>query len=365
MDKEIRVYLVGLGNCASALIQGISFYKLNTGARGLMNREIDGYESRNISIVGAFDIDRRKVGKKIKDAIWCEPNNTKRITENIIGCDYPVKMGRALDGLAAHMAAYPESRRFIMSQETEPTKDQVIAELRSSKADVLVNFLPVGSEQATRFYMECALEAKVGVVNCIPVFIGSDPDWAQRFIDAGLPIVGDDVKSQVGATIVHRTLAALFRERGVEVTRSYQLNVGGNSDFLNMLDRKRLASKKVSKTEAVTSSIRGSIEESALHVGPSDFVPWLQDNKLAFIRLEGNIFGEIPINLELRLSVEDSPNSAGVVIDAIRYCKSALDKGTAGPLNGPSAYLMKHPPVQMDEHIARESIELFLEGEKL
>lgn len=360
--KKIRLAVAGLGNCASSLIQGIEYYQ-NVGEKdciGLMHREIGGYRASDIDVVAAFDIDARKVGRDVSQAIFSDPNCTREITRAVPPKGVEVKMGPVLDGVAAHMMNYPEERRFVVA-DMEPC--DVKHELGASGADVLVNYMPVGSEQATRFYAESALEAGVGFVNCMPVFIASNPEWAEKFEKRGVPIVGDDIKSQIGATIVHRALTQLFKDRACVMDRTYQLNIGGNTDFLNMLNRERLKSKKISKTEAVQSILDEPLDEENIHIGPSDYVPWQKDNKVCFLRMEGRIFGDVPINLELRLSVEDSPNSAGCAIDAIRVCKLAMDRKISGPLLAISAYTMKHPPVQYPDEIAKEMVESFIRGE--
>jgi myo-inositol-1-phosphate synthase len=360
--KKIKVAIAGLGNCASSLIQGIEYYKHvdEKDCVGLMHYEIDGYRAGDIDIVAAFDIDARKVGQDVSRAIFALPNCTKVLYPDMPLKGVEVKMGPVLDGVAAHMANYPEERRFVVAD--APTCD-VKHELEESGADVLVNYMPVGSEQATRFYAKAALDAGIGFINCMPVFIASNPEWARKFKERGVPIVGDDIKSQIGATIVHRTLAQLFKDRACTVDRTYQLNVGGNTDFLNMLNRERLKSKKISKTEAVQSILDKPLEDEDIHIGPSDYIPWQKDNKVCFLRMEGRIFGDVPINLELRLSVEDSPNSGGCVIDAIRVCKLAIEREVSGPLLAISAYTMKHPPVQYPDEVAKEMVEKFiLEG---
>jgi myo-inositol-1-phosphate synthase len=360
--KKIRLAVAGLGNCASSLIQGIEYYQ-NVGGKeciGLMHREIGGYRAGDIDVVAAFDIDARKVSKDVSQAIFADPNCTRDISHNVPLKGVEVKMGPVLDGVAPHMMNYPEERRFVVA-DREPC--DVKQELEACRADVLVNYMPVGSEQAARFYAESALNAGVGFVNCMPVFIASNPDWAEKFKKRGIPIVGDDIKSQIGATIVHRALTQLFKDRACAMDRTYQLNIGGNTDFLNMLNRERLKSKKISKTEAVQSILDVPLEEENIHIGPSDYVPWQKDNKVCFLRMEGRIFGDVPINLELRLSVEDSPNSAGCAIDAIRVCKLAMDRKISGPLLAISAYTMKHPPVQYPDEIARVMVEKFIRGE--
>ena len=366
MDR-IRIAIVGLGNCASALIQGIEYYRhrSESEAIGFMHWDIGGYSPGDIEVVAAFDIDKRKVGRDVAEAIFQLPNCTKTIYREVPPTGVTVKMGRILDGVADHMKNYEEKYTFVPADEPEATKEDIVKELVNSKAEMLLNYLPVGSEQAVKFYAECALEAGVGFINCMPVFIASNPEWAKRFEEKNIPIIGDDIKSQVGATIVHRVLTNLFKNRGVKLERTYQLNTGGNTDFLNMLDRSRLASKKESKTEAVQSQLGElRLEKENIHIGPSDWVAWQKDNKICFIRMEGKLFGDIPMNLELRLSVEDSPNSGGVVIDAIRCCKLALERGKGGVLYSPSAYFMKHPPKQYTDDEARRMTEEFIRGER-
>ncbi len=363
--KKIRVALVGVGNCASSLVQGVSYYADPArGNVGLIHDYIGDYGPSDLEFVLAYDTDARKVGLELAEAIFAPPNCTAVFERDIAPTGVTVRMGRVLDGMAEHMNGRGE-RGFIRSDAPEPSAEDVVAALKESRAEVLVNYLPVGSEEAARFYMECALEAGVGVVNCIPVFIASDPAWERRFQQKRLPIVGDDIKAQLGATIVHRVLSNLFRQRGVDVSHTYQLNTGGNTDFLNMLDRARLVSKKESKTEAVQSVMAERLTAEDIHVGPSDYIPWLNDNKLCFLRLEGKLFGGVPMNLELRLSVEDSPNSAAVVLDAIRCCKVALDRGVGGALTGPSAFFCKHPPQQFSDDIAAQLTEEFIAGEAL
>jgi len=361
--SKIRIAVAGVGNCASALLQGIEYYrdiaKTAAGAfvPGLMNHEIGGYLPGDIEVVAAFDIDRRKVGRSVGEAIFAAPNCTKKFVADMPGGGPVVRMAPVLDGVAPHMRDYPENQTFLPAD--EPPCD-VEEQLRESGAEILVSYLPVGSEEATRFYAEACLDARVSLVNCIPVFIASDPAWSERFRQRGIPIIGDDIKSQLGATIVHRALARLFSERGIQVRRTYQLNTGGNTDFLNMLSRQRLQSKKISKTEAVTSVLTHPIADEDIHIGPSDYVPWQKDNKLCFLRIEGVGFGGLPIEVELRLSVTDSPNSAGVGIDAIRLCRLGRDMGLSGPLLAPSAYFMKHPPVQLPDDEARRELEEFI-----
>ncbi|RLB31607.1 MAG: inositol-3-phosphate synthase [Deltaproteobacteria bacterium] len=364
MDR-IKIAIVGIGNCASALIQGIEYYRNNgrEDAIGFMHWEIGGYTPGDIDVVAAFDIDSRKVGRDVSEAIYEPPNCTKTICKDVPKKGVVVRMGRVLDGFAEHMKHYDEKYTFLLSDYPEPTEEEVVNVLKDSGAHMLLNYLPVGSERAARFYAECALNAGIGFINNMPVFIASDPDWGKRFDEKGLPIIGDDIKSQLGATIVHRVLTRLFRNRGVKLERTYQLNTGGNTDFLNMLDRTRLASKKESKTEAVQSQLEGNrLEEENIHIGPSDWVAWQKDNKICFIRMEGKLFGDIPMDLELRLSVEDSPNSGGVVIDAIRCCKLALDRKGGGIRYSPPACSMKHPPMQFTDTEAHRMTEEFIAG---
>ena len=362
---KIRVAIVGVGNCASSLVQGVHHYAGTAGGRaGLIHEAVGGYGPGDVEFVLAFDTDARKVGRDLAEAIFAPPNCTAVFEPDVPTTGVTVAMGRVLDGMAEHMLG-GDGRGFVRADGPEATKEEVVSALMASRAEVLVNYLPVGSEEATRFYMECALEAGVAAVNCMPVFIASDPAWERRFAERRLPIVGDDIKAQLGATIVHRMLAHLFRQRGVDVGRTYQLNTGGNTDFRNMLDRSRLESKKESKTEAVQSSLVERLAADDIHIGPSDYIPWLNDNKLCFLRMEGELFGGVPMNLELRLSVEDSPNSAACVLDAIRCCKVALDRGLGGALIGPSAFYCKHPPRQFDDDIAAQLTEEFIAGEAL
>ena len=365
MDK-IRIAIVGVGNCASSLVQGFEYYrdKRPEDAIGLMHWQIGGYRPFDIEVVAAFDIDLRKVGKDLNEAIFEPPNCTTVFCGKLPKSKVRVQMGRLMDGVAGHMEQHPEERTFLPADAPEATRETVVLALQQSRAEVLLNYLPVGSEEAARFYAECALEAGVALVNCIPVFIASDPAFAKRFAEKGLPIVGDDIKAQLGATITHRMLTDLFRKRGVKLERTYQLNTGGNTDFLNMLNRDRLASKKESKTEAVQSVAGERISDENIHVGPSDYVAWQNDNKVCFLRMEGKLFGDVPMNLELRLSVEDSPNSAGVSIDAIRCAKLALDRGLGGPLLSASAYFMKHPPEQLTDDEAYTRTEDFIAGRR-
>lgn len=363
--SKIRVALVGVGNCASSLVQGVHHYSDPAlGGRGLIHDRIGDYAPSDVEFVLAIDTDARKVGLDLAEAIFAPPNCTVRFHPDIPESGVAVMMGRVLDGMAPHMLK-AGARGFVRAEAPEADQESIVAALRASGADVLLNYLPVGSEEATAFYMECALEAGVAVVNCMPVFIASNPEWERRFARARLPIVGDDIKAQLGATIVHRVLSNLFRQRGVDVAHTYQLNTGGNTDFLNMLDRERLESKKESKTEAVQSSLAARLEDEDIHIGPSDYIPWLNDNKLCFLRLEGSLFGGVPMNLELRLSVEDSPNSAACVIDAIRCCKLALDRGEGGALVGPSAFYCKHPPQQFSDDVAAQLTDAFIAGAAL
>lgn len=359
----IKVAIVGIGNCASALLQGIEYYRntFEDQAIGLLYPDIGGYKPGDIEVVAAFDIDARKVNQPLGKAALAYPNCTKIVCNDLSRYGVIVSMGPVMDGIAPHMENYPEERRFIVSD--TPATD-VTGVLQKSGAEVLINYLPVGSEEATRFYADCCLKAGVSLVNCMPVFIASDSEWAGRFFQKGIPIIGDDVKSQMGATIIHRLLAKLFVERGVKLDRTYQLNVGGNTDFLNMLNQNRLRSKRISKTEAVQSQLDIPLEWDNIHIGPSDYVPWQLDNKVCFLRMEGRGFAGVPLELELRLSVEDSPNSGGVVIDAIRCCKLARDRGISGPLLSVSAYTMKHPPQQYPDHIAHEMLTQFIRGER-
>ncbi len=366
MADKIRVAIAGVGNCTSALVQGIHYYGNGAGkdAIGLMHYDLGGYCPGDIEVVAAYDIDARKVGQDLAQAIWALPNCTARFAPDVPATGTVVRMGKVLDGFAPHMRHYPEQYAFVVADAPEPTKEEVVRHLKETGAEVLCNYLPVGSEEATRFYAECALEAGCALVNNIPVFIASDAEWALRFQRANLPIVGDDIKSQLGATIVHRVLTHLFKLRGIKLEHTYQLNTAGNTDFLNMLDRSRLYSKKESKTEAVQSQTRIRLDSEDIHIGPSDWVAWQKDNKVCFIRMEGRQFGDLPMNLELRLSVEDSPNSAGVGIDAIRCCKLALDRGIGGPLYSASAYFMKHPPRQFSDDEAYRLTEAFIRGER-
>jgi myo-inositol-1-phosphate synthase len=356
MSNKIRVAIAGVGNCASSLIQGIEYYRdadPQDTVPGLMHVSLGGYHVADVEFVAAFDVDAAKVGLDLGKAIFAGQNNTIRFA-SVGDLGITVQRGPTLDGLGKYY------RQTIEESPLEAV--DVAGELRRSGADVLVSYLPVGSEEAQKHYAQACLDAKVGFVNAIPVFIASDPVWAQKFTDAGVPIVGDDIKSQVGATIVHRILARLFEDRGLVLDRTYQLNVGGNMDFKNMLERERLESKKISKTRSVTSQLDNGIASDDVHIGPSDHVPWLDDRKWAYIRLEGRNFGDVPLNVELKLEVWDSPNSAGVIIDALRCAKIAKDRGIGGPLLGPSAYFMKSPPVQYHDDEAHRLVEEFAAG---
>ncbi|MGB9496796.1 MAG: inositol-3-phosphate synthase [Dissulfuribacterales bacterium] len=361
----IKIAIVGIGNCASSLIQGIHYYRGKNAEDviGLMHWEIDGYRPGDIEVVAAYDVDKRKVGKDVHEAVFAEPNCTKAIYPDLPRSGVTVRMGRILDGVADHMKNYDDKFTFVLADRPETTEEEVVKVLKESGAEILLNYLPVGSEEATRFYAECALEAGIAFINNIPVFIASDPEWAKRFEEKNIPVIGDDIKSQMGATIVHRVLTDLFKKRGVKLERTYQLNTGGNTDFLNMLSRDRLISKKVSKTEAVQAVTAKRLNDENIHIGPSDYVAWQKDNKICFIRMEGKLFGDVPMNLELRLSVEDSPNSAGVAIDAIRCTKLALQRGQGGALYAPAAYFCKHPPRQFTDSEAFQMIEQFVRGE--
>ncbi|MCI0711869.1 MAG: inositol-3-phosphate synthase [Chloroflexi bacterium] len=359
MSSKVRVAIAGVGNCANSLIQGVEYYKdadENEFVPGLMHVNLGGYHVRDIEFVAAFDVDEDKVGKDLSEAMWSGQNNTIKFAD-VPHRGVTVQRGKTLDGLGTYLA------HKITEAPGDTEKEDVVRVLKESGADVLVNYLPVGSEKATRFYVECALEAGVAFVNAIPVFIAREPYWQQRFARKGLPIVGDDIKSQVGATIVHRVLTNLFNDRGVLLSRTSQLNVGGNMDFYNMLDRSRLESKKISKTKSVTSQLPYEMNEEDVYIGPSDYVPWLTDRKWAHIRLEGRSFGDVPLNIELKLEVWDSPNSAGIIIDAVRCAKLGLDRGLSGTLEAPASYFMKSPPIQHPDDIARNITEQFIAGE--
>ncbi|MFN2586625.1 MAG: inositol-3-phosphate synthase [Actinomycetota bacterium] len=351
---QVKVGIVGVGNCASSLVQGVEYYakaRADEHVPGLMHVELGPYHVSDVEFSCAFDVDSAKVGLDLADAIWKEPNNTIKFAD-VPAAGVEVLRGHTYDGLGRYY-------REVVSESPLPPVD-VVKVLRETQTDVLVSYLPVGSEQAARFYAEQALEAGVAFVNCMPVFIATNEEWAQRFVKKGVPIIGDDIKSQLGATISHRVLSKLFENRGVTIDHTYQLNFGGNMDFMNMLERSRLQSKKISKTQSVTSQIDHGIDKEDIHIGPSDHVPWLKDRKWAYIRIEGREFGDIPVNVELKLEVWDSPNSAGVVIDAVRCAKLALDRGVGGPLLGPSAYFMKSPPVQYTDAEAHELVERFI-----
>jgi myo-inositol-1-phosphate synthase len=356
-QRSIRIAIAGVGNCASALVQGLGFYASPAQTLGLIHEQIGGYRIGDIEIVAAFDIDRRKIGKPLHEAIFALPNNTSRFF-NPPASAVVVQMGPLLDGMASHMHEYALGERFDPAD--APSVD-LAAVLRKSGAQILLNYLPVGSQRATEAYATACLDAGVALINCVPVFIVSDPTWAKRFADAGLPCIGDDIKAQLGATITHRTLARLFTTRGVTLTQTYQLNTGGNTDFLNMLARDRLSSKKRSKTEAVQSQLDVPLDPASIHVGPSDYVPFLKDNKICFLRLEGAGFGGAPVEIELRLSVEDSPNSAAVVVDAIRCCKIALARKLAGPIHTVCSWAMKRPPIQQTDADAADAMEKWIE----
>ena len=359
-NTPIKIAIAGIGNCASSLLQGIEYYRNDPSEDlGLMHRDLGGFGPEDIRVVAAFDIDVRKVDRPLHEAIFAPPNSTKTIWKDVPNLGVTVKMGPVLDGVADHMKEYHPDRTFVPA-EADPV--DVEAALRESGAEILLNYMPVGSEEAARFYAEAALATGVSFINCMPVFIVSESGFAKRFADAGIPVVGDDVKAQLGATILHRTLAKLFADRGVKIKRTYQLNTGGNTDFLNMLERSRLHSKKISKTSAVQSQLDQPLEADNIHIGPSDYVPWQDDNKICFLRIEGEGFGGIPLEIEARLSVEDSPNSAGVVIDAIRLCRIARDRGEAGPLYPVSEYFMKHPPIQISDTAAKQLLEEFVAG---
>jgi myo-inositol-1-phosphate synthase len=357
LAKKVRVAIVGVGNCASSLVQGVHYYREADPSKevpGLMHVQLGDYHVGDIEFSAAFDIDRNKVGKDLGEAIYCKPNNTYRFAD-VPRLGVPVSRGMTHDGLGAYLSQ--------VIQKAPGSTDDIVGILRDTHTDVVVSYLPVGSEEATKWYVEQVLTAGCAFVNCIPVFIAREPYWQRRFADRGLPIIGDDIKSQVGATITHRVLTRLFEDRGVKLERTYQLNFGGNTDFLNMLERSRLESKKISKTNAVTSQLDLPIEPEKVHVGPSDHVPWLEDRKWCYIRMEGTTFGDVPLNLELKLEVWDSPNSAGVVIDAVRCAKIALERKLSGALVGPSAYFMKSPPKQFTDDQARQLVADFIAGE--
>ena len=356
--KKVRVAIIGVGNCASSLVQGVEFYKnapADEFVPGLMHVKLGDYHVRDVEFSAAFDIDINKVGKDLAEAIFTAPNNTYKFAE-VAPLGVPVRRGMTHDSVGKYLAE--------VIRKSPGATDDIAGILRATRTDVVVSYLPVGSEMATKWYVEQVLEAGCALVNCIPVFIASQPYWRKRFKERGLPIIGDDVKSQLGATIAHRVMAHLFKDRGVRLDRTYQLNFGGNTDFLNMLERERLESKKISKTNSVLSQIDYSLTPANAHVGPSDYVPWLEDRKWCYIRMEGTTFGNVPLNCEMKLEVWDSPNSAGVVIDAVRCAKLALDRGIGGALVGPSSYLMKTPPQQFSDHEARARIDAFIAGEE-
>ncbi len=359
---QIRLAIAGVGNCASSLLQGLEYYKSRdlTETAGLVHPELGGYRLNDIQVVAAFDIDRRKVGRPLEEAIFAPPNCTKVFQRELPSYGVRVQMGPVLDGVADHMREYPEDMAF---RAADAAPCDVAEVLRESGAQVLVCYMPVGSEDAVRHYAQACLDAGVAMVNCEPVFIASHPEWAAQFRARNLPVIGDDIKSQFGATIVHRMLARLMGDRGVRLDRTYQLNTGGNTDFLNMLDQSRLRSKRISKTESVQSQLDVPLADANIHIGPSDFVPWQRDNKVCFMRLEYRGFGDVPANIELRLSVEDSPNSAGMAIDCIRCAKLALDRGVGGPLLEISAFTMKHPPQQFRDSEARLALERWIAGQ--
>ncbi|MFH1407346.1 MAG: inositol-3-phosphate synthase [Candidatus Omnitrophota bacterium] len=363
-DRKIKIAIAGVGNCASALLQGIEYYrhtdKKKIQTAGLINYSVAGYKPYNIEVVAAFDIDERKVGKPLDKALFAKPNCTDVFFKDIPSNGVTVQMGELLDGVAEHMKEQPKDRTFVVSKK-KPCDVKKI--LRSSGAEILLNYLPVGSEKASEFYARCCLDTNTSFINCMPVFIVSNPKWAERFKKKNIPVVGDDIKAQIGATIVHRALTKLFEDRGVKIERTYQLNTGGNTDFLNMMNSGRLRLKKISKTQAVQSQMKKPLEPENIHIGPSDYVAWQNDNKVCFLRIEGKGFGDFPVEIELRLSVEDSPNSAGVSIDAIRCCKLARDRKIGGPLHSISAWTMKHPPKQLPDNLAKESVEKFIKGE--
>lgn len=360
--SKINIAIAGVGNCASALLQGIEMYKVSPeNSIGLIDYNLGGYTPADVNVVAAFDVDKRKVGKSLKEAVFAKPNCTKVFYEKLP--DYPVKveMGPVLDGISEHMADYSEEKSFLVAAQKPCDVAKV---LKESGAEILINYLPVGSEKAVRFYAQACLEANVGFINAMPVFIASDESWAKKFQDKNIPIIGDDVKSQVGATIVHRTLTKLFENRGAVIDRTYQLNFGGNTDFLNMLNHNRLATKKKSKTQSVQAELKQALPSDNIHIGPSDYVPWLNDNKICFIRIEGRGFGNVPLTLDVKLSVEDAPNSGGVMIDAIRCMKLALDRKIGGVLNSISAFTMKSPPIQYTDTEAKKMVEEFIGGRK-
>ncbi len=363
---KIRVAIVGVGNCAASLLEGIEYYRAGSNGKrkeeehmGLMNYDLGGYLPEDIEVVAAFDVDKRKVGERFDVALRAKPNCILSLYPNLLKSKVTVEMGPLLDGYSEHMKDYPADRTFVLSNKKPVNVEKI---LKDTGAEILLNYLPVGSQNATEFYAETCLKTGISLINCIPVFIVSNPVWAKRFEEKRIPCIGDDIKAQVGATIVHRTLAKLFTDRGVKIDRTYQLNTGGNTDFLNMLNRTRLQSKKISKTAAVQSQLPEPLEEENIHIGPSDYVAWQNDNKVCYLRMEGRGFAGFPVNLELRLSVEDSPNSAGCAIDAIRCCRLARDRRIGGPLISISAYTMKHPPKQIADTDARDLVKKFIQG---
>ncbi len=367
MPGKIKVAVAGIGNCASSLIQGCEFYKDVRGSDelvpGLMHNVLGGYRISDIEFVAAFDVDKRKVGKPLNQAIYEKPNNTYQIVEKVPKWgDVIVQKGPVLDGVAPHMAEYPEDVSFRVDKSQKPVDAAKV--LKDSEAEILMNYMPVGSEEATQYYAQAALDAGCAFINCVPSFIVSEPSWEKKFAEKGLPCAGDDIKAQVGATITHRVLAKLFDDRGVKITGTYQLNVGGNTDFLNMARHDRLKYKRISKTDAVQSNLKVPLEADKVHIGPSDYVPWILDRKICFCRIEGEKFGRAPVNIEVRLQVEDSANSAGCTIDGIRCVKLALDRGIAGKLTSISAYTMKHPPQQFPDPVARGMVEEFIKGQR-
>ena len=359
---RIKLAIAGVGNCASALLQGIEYYRgdASSESAGLLNADLGGYRLSDVEVVAAFDVDRRKVGQPLEKAVFAAPNCTTVFHRELPAYGVTVQMSPVLDGVPAHMRNYPDERAFRVAEE-KPC--DVVRVLRESGAEVLVCYLPVGSEDAVQHYAQACLDTGVALVNCVPVFIASNPEWAEQYRTRNVPVIGDDIKSQVGATITHRVLTRLFEDRGVRIDRTYQLNFGGNTDFLNMLERERLESKKISKTNAVTSMMDHEVAAEDIHVGPSDHVPWLKDRKWCHIRIEGTTFGNVPLSMELKLEVWDSPNSAGVITDAIRCLKLGLDRGLSGTLVAPSAYFMKSPPQQLHDDVARERLEAFIRGE--
>ncbi|MCY2928575.1 MAG: inositol-3-phosphate synthase [Planctomycetota bacterium] len=366
---EIRIAIAGVGNCASSLVQGLHYYKevfaKGKEVIGLANPILGGYAPSDVRVVAAIDIDKRKVGRPLHEALFASPNNTKVFYNRFKYPGLKVQMGNVLDGVPGHMAAFEEKKRFSVGAKPNATHKEIVKLLETSGAEILISYLPVGSQKATEFYAECCLEAGVSLINCIPVFIVSDPAWGKRFEKAGICCVGDDIKAQVGATITHRVLMRMMHERGAKIDATYQLNTGGNTDFMNMLAHERLGSKRISKTQAVQSQLDDTpLPPDQVHIGPSDYVAWQKDNKVCFLRIEARGFGGVPLNLEARLSVEDSPNSAGEVIDAIRCCKLGRERGLAGPLTAVASYTMKHPPIQYTDYEARRLLKDFIDNGK-